>query len=55
VLKWTGDGKTSSEISEILVLSTDTVNFHLKNAISKLGVANKTAAVVCAAMLGMLN
>jgi LuxR family transcriptional regulator len=55
VLKWTGDGKTSSEISEILVLSTDTVNFHLKNAISKLGVANKTAAVACAAMLGMLH
>ncbi len=55
VLKWTGDGKTSSEISQILVLSTDTVNFHLKNAVSKLGAANKTAAVACAAMMGMLN
>jgi LuxR family transcriptional regulator len=55
VLKWTADGKTASEISELLGLSENTVNFHVKNAVSKLGVANKTAAVVRAAMLGMLN
>lgn len=54
VLKWTADGKTSSEISTILSISDHTVNFHVKNAISKLGVANKTAAVVQAAVLGML-
>jgi LuxR family transcriptional regulator, quorum-sensing system regulator SolR len=54
VLKWTADGKTSSEISAILSISDHTVNFHVKNAISKLGVANKTAAVVQAAVLGML-
>jgi LuxR family transcriptional regulator, quorum-sensing system regulator SolR len=54
VLKWTADGKTSSEISMILSISDHTVNFHVKNAISKLGVANKTAAVVQAAVLGML-
>lgn len=54
VLKWTADGKTSSEISTILSISDHTVNFHVKNAISKLGVSNKTAAVVQAAVLGML-
>ena len=54
VLKWTADGKTSSEISAILSISDHTVNFHVKNAITKLGVANKTAAVVQAAVLGML-
>jgi DNA-binding CsgD family transcriptional regulator len=54
VLKWTADGKTSSEISTILSISDHTVNFHVKNAISKLGVTNKTAAVVQAAVLGML-
>jgi LuxR family transcriptional regulator, quorum-sensing system regulator SolR len=54
VLKWTADGKTSAEISTILSISDHTVNFHVKNAISKLGVANKTAAVVQAAVLGML-
>lgn len=53
VLKWAADGKTSGEISEILVISVDTVNFHVKNAIQKLRTANKTAAVVRAAMLGL--
>lgn len=54
-LRWTGDGKTSSEISEILNISERTVNFHISNAMTKLNAANKTAAVVRAAMLGMLN
>jgi LuxR family transcriptional regulator, quorum-sensing system regulator SolR len=55
VLKWTADGKTSSEIGQILAISVDTVNFHVGNATAKLGAANKTAAVVRAAMLGLLN
>jgi LuxR family transcriptional regulator len=55
VLKWHADGKTSGEISEILNISLDTVKFHTKNAVQKLGAANKTSAVVRAAMLGLLN
>jgi len=55
VLKWTADGKTSGEVSEILCVSENTVNFHVKNAVAKLRTANKTAAVVKAAMLGLLN
>lgn len=55
ILKWSADGKTSGEISEILVISVDTVNFHVKNSLAKLNVPNKTAAVVRAAMLGLLN
>ena len=55
VLKWTADGKTSGEISGILAVSLNTVNFHVKNAVSKLQSANKTSAVVRAAMLGLLN
>lgn len=54
VLKWTADGKTSEEISIILSLSVNTVNFHIKNAVAKLKTKNKTSAVVLAAMLGML-
>ena len=54
VLRWTGDGKTSSEISEILGISESTVNFHIRNAVTKLGTANKLSATVKAAMLGML-
>ncbi|BBP02505.1 autoinducer binding domain-containing protein [Sulfuriferula nivalis] len=55
VLKWTGDGKTSSEISDILNISERTVNFHIGNAITKLNTPNKTAAVIRAAMMGILK
>lgn len=55
VLQWTGDGKTSGEISEILNISERTVNFHAGNAMVKLNAANKAAAVVRAAMLGLLH
>lgn len=54
VLKWTADGKSSADISHILNISVDTVNFHIKNSISKLGTSNKTAAVVRASLLGAL-
>ena len=54
VLRWTGDGKTSGEIAEILRISERTVNFHVRNAVTKLGTTNKLAATVKAAMLGML-
>jgi LuxR family quorum-sensing system transcriptional regulator SolR len=54
VLRWTGDGKTSGEIADILQLSERTVNFHISKAIAKLRVNNKTAAVLQASMLGLL-
>jgi LuxR family transcriptional regulator len=54
VLRWTADGKTSSEISEILDISERTVNFHINNGIKKLGTVNKLAAAVRASVLGML-
>lgn len=55
VLQWTADGKTSGEVSDILRVSENTVNFHIKNAVAKLRSPNKTAAVVRAAVLGLLN
>lgn len=54
VLRWTADGKTSSEISGIMRISERTVNFHINNAMEKLDTNNKTAAVVKAAVLGLL-
>ena len=54
VLKWTADGKTVGEISDLLDLSENTVKFHVKNAVEKLGTPNKTAAVVRAVMSGLL-
>lgn len=44
-LLWTARGKTAWEISMILKVSERTVNFHLGNAMRKLGVYNKTHAV----------
>lgn len=55
VLKWTADGKTAFEISVILNISESTVNFHVKNIVSKLGSTNKIQAVAKAALLGMLR
>jgi LuxR family quorum-sensing system transcriptional regulator SolR len=54
VLRWTGDGKTTGEISSILEISDNTVNYHLKNAMAKLQAANKTSAVVMALTQGLL-
>jgi LuxR family quorum-sensing system transcriptional regulator SolR len=54
VLRWTAEGKTSYEIGRILHIAERTVNFHIKNIIDKLGVANKTQAAVKAGMLGLL-
>jgi DNA-binding CsgD family transcriptional regulator len=54
VLRWTADGKTTSEIAQILTLTGTTVNFHLKNATMKLDAANKTQAAIKAVTLGIL-
>ena len=50
VLRWTADGKTANDISCILKISENTVNFHINNVITKLNASNKTSA----AMLGLL-
>lgn len=55
VIRWTAEGKTAAEISKIMSLSARTVNFHVTNVIRKLNATNKTAAVVRAAVLGLLR
>lgn len=54
VLRWTADGKTASEVGEIMNISERTVNFHVNNSLEKLGAANKTAGVIKAALLRLL-
>ena len=54
VLRWTGEGKTSGEIADILNITERTINFHIGKAMVKLDAVNKTAAVLRAAMLGLL-
>lgn len=55
VLKWTVDGKTAGEIASILSISTDTVNFHVKNATVKMNSPNKATAAVRALAMGLLS
>jgi LuxR family quorum-sensing system transcriptional regulator SolR len=55
VIRWTADGKTTAEISEIMGLSVRTVTFHIGNVVRKLNASNKTAAAVRAAVLGLLH
>jgi DNA-binding CsgD family transcriptional regulator len=55
VMRWTALGKTACDVADILVISTHTVNFHIKNASAKLNATNKTAAAVRAAVRGLLG
>jgi LuxR family transcriptional regulator, quorum-sensing system regulator SolR len=54
VLRWTADGKTSGEVADILNISERTINFHINRCVEKLGVNNKLAAAVKAAVSGLL-
>jgi DNA-binding NarL/FixJ family response regulator len=49
VLLWIGRGKSNKDIAEILALSPRTVNKHLEQIYTKLGVENRTAAAALAA------
>ncbi|MCP3396931.1 MULTISPECIES: LuxR family transcriptional regulator [unclassified Bradyrhizobium] len=54
-LRWVAEGKSSWEIGKILSVSENTVNFHVKNAIRKLGTANRTQGLVKAIRLGLIE
>jgi DNA-binding CsgD family transcriptional regulator len=54
-LTWVAIGKSSWDIARILNISTNTVNFHVKNAIQKLGCNNRVFAVVLALRLGLIQ
>jgi DNA-binding CsgD family transcriptional regulator len=54
VLSWTSQGKTAWEVSVILGMSEKTVNFHIGNAMRKLGVSSKHQAVLKCVAAGLL-
>lgn len=54
ILKWTAEGKTSAEISLILSISENTVNFHQKNMQKRLNAPNKTQIAAYAAAIGLI-
>ena len=48
-------GKSNADIRELLFISENTVKWHIKNIFSKLGVNNRTAAVVAAQRLKIIS
>ena len=54
VLRWTMEGKSAWAVGEILSVSENTVNFHLRNVFKKLGSSSKHQAVLKAMSLGLL-
>ena len=54
-LTWAARGKSSSEIAVILHISERTVNFHIDNAMRKLGAATRIQAAVKSALLGLIE
>jgi DNA-binding CsgD family transcriptional regulator len=54
-LAWSARGKSSWEIGRILSISENTVVFHIKNAMRKLGTSNRTLAAVKALQLGLIE
>jgi DNA-binding CsgD family transcriptional regulator len=55
VLSWASRGKTVPETADILTLSEDTIDTHMRHAMHKLGANNKTHAVVKAIYLGLID
>jgi DNA-binding CsgD family transcriptional regulator len=55
VLRWTMLSKDAQAIADILGVSKRTVQFHVENAIGKLGCENKHAAVLRALEYGLLR
>ena len=53
MLRWVAEGLTDRQIVERTGITERTVNFHLNNAMGKLKVGNRTAAVRAVA-LGLL-
>jgi DNA-binding CsgD family transcriptional regulator len=54
-LRWTAEGKSAWEIGTILNVSENTINFHVKKAMRKLDTTSRTAAVVKAIRLNLID
>lgn len=53
-LKWTAEGKKTVEISEVMMISAPTVNYHVNKTIAKLGAANRHHAAIIAIRRGLI-
>jgi two-component system, NarL family, response regulator len=55
VLRLMSTGKTNQEICDELCISESTVKFHINNIFSKLGVCDRTQAVLIAIQRGIAH
>jgi len=55
VLKLIRDGHKNKQIADRLSISENTVNFHIKNLVDKLGANDRTHAVTIAVRRGLLQ
>ncbi|HYO84593.1 MAG TPA: response regulator transcription factor, partial [Bryobacteraceae bacterium] len=55
VLKLIAEGLRNKEIAGTLSISEDTVQSHMKNILAKLGVNDRTKAVIVAARRGIIH
>lgn len=55
VLLWASRNKSNNDIAQILGISSNTVEFHLKSIFDKLNARGKIIAVVKAIQLGLIN
>ncbi len=54
-LRWCKAGKSAWDISQLLGISERTAQFHISNAMAKLGASSRIAAVVVAIQKGLLS
>ena len=54
-LRWSAQGKSSTDIGQILGISPETVRIHLKRAYAKLNASNRCNATAKAVQLGLLH
>jgi DNA-binding NarL/FixJ family response regulator len=54
ILQMVASGKSNRAVAEQLSISENTVKYHLKNILQKLGVSNRTEAVTLAMQKGLL-
>lgn len=55
VMCWAARGKTTVDTAEILQISTDTVETHMKHSLRKLNATNRTHAVAKCIALGLID
>jgi DNA-binding NarL/FixJ family response regulator len=55
ILRLVAEGLSNKAVAQALAVSENTVKYHMKNILQKLGVQNRTEAATCAIRAGLLK